>query len=70
MSDETNWVTSQIEITRRIHPMTDAISTRLAELLNGQLSERQLTNAEALTIAALLIQDIASPTQPDDKEKS
>ena len=50
--------------------MTDAISTRLAELLNGQLSERQLTNAEALTIAALLIQDIASPTQPDDKEKS
>ena len=70
MSDETNWVTAQIEITKRIHPMTDAISTRLAELLNGQLSERQLTNAEALMIATLLIQDIASPTQPDDKEKS
>ncbi len=60
MPDETNWITTRIDAAKKIHPVTDAASTRLAELLKSQLSERLLPTADASTIAGLLILDMAS----------
>jgi hypothetical protein len=69
MPDETNWITTRIDAAKKIYPVTDAVATRLAVLLKDQLADRQLPSAEALTIARLLILDMASLNQSGSEEK-
>jgi hypothetical protein len=69
MSDETAWITEQVNAAKKTNPVPNAVSTQLAELLKGKLSERQLTTAEASTIAGLLIRDMASANEPGGNEK-
>ena len=68
MFDETTWITNQIEAAKTSHPVSDAVSARLVELLKGSLSERQLTPAEASKIAEQLIIDI-TPKQSAIEDK-
>jgi hypothetical protein len=61
------WITTRITEARKHHPLvTDAASDRIEELLNGQLSERQLPQAELKTVAAALIADMI-PVPPKAK---
>ena len=68
MSTDDSWITTRITEARKHHSeVTDAASARIEELLNGQLSERQLPQAELKTVAAALIADMA-PVPPKAKQ--
>jgi hypothetical protein len=67
--DEIDWVTSQIEKAKGSHPVTEAVSTRLVELLKGPLSKGQLKTAEATIIAGQLILDITPPNPATAEDK-
>jgi hypothetical protein len=53
------WVTARIAESLMLHPdITDAVSSRLRQLLDGQFRERQLTQAELATVAKALIREM------------
>ena len=64
MSEEIAWITEQVNAAKKINPVPNAVSTQLAGLLKGKLSERQLTTAEASTLAVLLIKDMTCVNEP------
>ncbi len=68
MSTDSSWITTLIAKARKHHPsMPGAVSTRIEGLLDGQLSERQLTPAELKSAAAALIADTV-PVPPKAKQ--
>lgn len=68
MSADNLWITTRVIEAGNHHPsVTDAASARIEELLNGQLSERQLPQAELKSVAAALIADMV-PVPPKAKQ--
>lgn len=69
MSDEATWIAEQANKAKKTHPVPDSVSTRMVELLKGQLSERQLTPKEMSAVTELLIKDMATLNKPSSEEK-
>ena len=56
MSNDDQWIATRVAEARKHHPLvTDDVCARIQEWLNGQLSERQLSQAELKSAAAALI---------------
>jgi hypothetical protein len=56
MSIDGRWITNRITKALECHPLvTEAVSTRIDQLLTGQLSERQLSATELTSVARELI---------------
>lgn len=56
------WIASRIADGLTSHPrVTEAVGTRLQALLQGQLSQRLLTQAELAKTAKALTEDMAPP---------
>ena len=59
MSYDDHWVTTRITEVKKFHPLvTEAVLAQIVQLLEGQLSERQLTPAERKSVAGALIADM------------
>jgi hypothetical protein len=70
MSNGAHWVTARIAEARKRHAsVTEAVATRMEELLSGELSERQLRPAELVHHAKALIVDMATPAAPKAEAK-
>lgn len=67
MSTDDHWITARIADARTLHPaVTAAASSRLAELLKGQLGEQQLSQKDLTSLASALIADmIPAPPKKD-----
>jgi hypothetical protein len=64
VSTENPWITSRIAEARKQHPLvTNATSTRIEALLNGELSEGQLSKTALNGVAASLIADMTPPKE-------
>jgi hypothetical protein len=62
------WIVTRIADSLKSHPMvTGAVTARLQALLQGQLSHRQLTQAELTKNAEALTKDMA-PVAPGSEE--
>ena len=60
MSNEDSWVTTRITEASKRHPLvTEAVSSRMEQLLKAQLSDRHLTTANLKSVAAELIKYMA-----------
>jgi hypothetical protein len=69
MSNDVDWIPARIAEARKLHaPVTEAVSTRLEKLLNGQLSERQLRPKELTDLAKTLIADMVSSPKVEANE--
>ncbi len=69
MSNDVRWITARITEARKSHAsVTEAVSSRMEELLNGQLSERQLPSTELTIIAKALLADMV-PAAPKAEAK-
>lgn len=70
MSTDDLWITVRITETRKHHPLViEAVSSRMEEMLKGQLSERQLPRGELTNIATTLIADmVPAPPKTDAKQ--
>jgi hypothetical protein len=66
---EIAWIMEQVNAAKKIYPVPNAVSKRLTELLKDKLSLRQLTTAEASTLAGILILDMAHVNEPDSEEE-
>jgi hypothetical protein len=64
------WIATRITDARSVHPLvTEAVSTRMKELLSGTLSSRQLPQLELTNVAKALIADmLPAPAQPDAQQ--
>jgi hypothetical protein len=63
MTNDFGWITARITEARKGHVfVTDAVSARMTELLSGQLTERQLTPTELISVAEELIAHMVPPT--------
>jgi hypothetical protein len=63
-SNDAQWLTAGIAKARKLHAsVTDAVSNQIANLMVGQLRERQLSSTELARIAGVLLLDMgaASP---------
>ena len=61
MSNDAHWIMARIAEARRRHvSVTDAVTVRIADLLNGQLSERRLSSTELTNVARVLIEDMVT----------
>ena len=71
MSKNADWIAPRVDIVREAHPrVTEAIGQRMAELLAGSLSERQLRPGELTETAKLLIRDmVVSDTEPTGEKR-
>ncbi len=69
MSTDDDWITTRITKARTRHPsVTEAVSSRMAELLKGQLSEQQLPQMGLTSVARALITDmVPAPPKTDVK---
>jgi hypothetical protein len=64
MSDDVHWITVRVGEAQKLHTsVTEAVSTRVEELLKGQLSKRRLRQTELTTVAMLLIAEMV-PSPP------
>ena len=69
MSNDAHWVAARIVEVRKRHPsVTEAVATRMGELLSGRLSERKLRPTELTIVARALIADMA-PVPPKAEAK-
>lgn len=64
------WASSLLEAARKDNPLvTEAVFARLAVLLGGQLSERDLTPANLKAVATQLIGDaVPEPPKPEETQ--
>lgn len=65
MPNDDQWMTTGVAEAREGHPLvTEVVSTRIAQLLNGELGERSLPAARLKALATALIAEMvpASPT--------
>ena len=69
MSTDDHWITTRIAEARTGHPsVSDAVSSRMAKLLKGQLSEQQLSQKDLTSVATALIADmVPAPPKADAK---
>ena len=59
MSSDDHWASTLITEARKRHPLvTQAVSARIDQLLQGQLSERQLSSKEVESVAVALVADM------------
>ena len=59
MSNNNEWISDRIAEASEQNPLvTEIVMGRIAQLLNGQLSERQLPSAELKSVAETLIGDM------------
>lgn len=69
MSKEVDWIKVVVEETRNTHEsVTDAAVLRIEELLERQLTQRQIPTAELRSLATTLISDMV-PQQPKIEDK-
>ena len=70
MTNNDDWVTTRITEASKRHPLvTEAVSSRMVQLLNAQLSDRHLTPANLKSVAAELIEDMVPfPPKPEATE--
>ena len=69
MSTDDHWIATRITEARTHHPsVTEAVTSRMGELLKGQLSEQQLSQKDLNSIATALIADMV-PAQPETDMK-
>jgi hypothetical protein len=65
MSNDDHWITTRITEALTHHPsVTEAVTSRMGELLKGQISEQQLSQKDLNSIAAELIAGMV-PAQPE-----
>lgn len=65
MSTDDHWIKTRITESRAHHPLiTEAVSSRMVELLTDRLSEQQFSQTELKELANALITDMAPPTLP------
>jgi hypothetical protein len=70
MSTDDHWITTRIAEARTLHPsVTEAISSRMAELLKGQLGEQQLPQKDLTGLASALIADMVPAQQERDSKR-
>ena len=70
MSKEVNWIKTIVNETRKTHEsVTAAVGSRIEELLETQLSHRQLPTAELRSVATSLISDML-PQPPKTENKN
>ena len=68
MSSDDHWASTLVTKARKRHPLvTQAVSARIDQLLQGQLSERQLPSTELKSVAGALIADMV-PVSSKAKE--
>ena len=69
MSADDHWIRTRITEARAAHPLvTEVAFARMAELLNGQLSEQQLSHKDLTSVAKALIADmVPAPPKIDAK---
>lgn len=67
MLAEDHWITTRITRARTDLPsVTEAVSSQMAELLRGQLSEQQLSHVELANVAkALIASMVPAPPKKD-----
>ena len=64
MPNDDQWMTTGVAKAREKHPLvTEAVSARIAALLNGELNERSLPAARLKVLATALIAEMA-PAPP------
>lgn len=69
MPNDDQWITTRVAEAREHHLLvTEAVSARIALLLNGKLSERSLPASQLTAIATALIADMA-PAPPKKEAK-
>lgn len=69
MPNDDQWMTTRVAEAREKHPLvTEAVSARIAPLLNGELSERPVSPARLTAVARALIADMA-PAPPKVEAK-
>ena len=69
MPTDDQWITTRVAEAREKHPLvTEAVSARIAPLLNGELSEGPLPSARLAAVAKALISDMA-PAPPKVEAK-
>ncbi len=65
MPTDDQWITTRITEARTCHPLvTEAVSSRIAEVLKVQLSGQQLSQRDLTSIAEELIAEM-HPTPPE-----
>ena len=70
MSTDDHWITTRVTEARTRHPaVTEAISSRMAELLKGQLRKQQLTPNELTGIAKEFIAGMVPPSPKTDAKR-
>lgn len=68
-NEDLSWITARITKTKESHPLvTEAVSSRISQLLETTLSERQLTSTEFTSVATTLLDDMAASAS-DSKTK-
>ena len=68
VADDARWIKDRITEARKVRSsLTEAASSGMEKLLNGQLSERQLSPAELARVAKALLAAMA-PTQGDPRK--
>ena len=70
MSTDDQWITTRIAEARNHHPLvTEAVSSRIAEALKGQLGEERLSQMDLTHHASMLIADmVPAPPMTDAKQ--
>ena len=69
MSGDDRWIITRISEARERHPLvTEAVSSRMVELLKGQLREQQLSRRALASVAKALIADMAAAPPRTDTE--
>lgn len=69
MPNDDQWITTLVAEARATHSLvTEAVSARIALLLNRELSERPLSSARLPAVAKALIADMA-PAPPNVEAK-
>jgi len=70
MAADDSWISIRITEALATCPLvSDAVSSRIADLLKGDLSERQLSKPELTSVAKALIVDMASVSLEADGTK-
>lgn len=69
MSDN-KWITDRISKASKIHPgLNLTVTNRMEELVQGELSERQLTKTELKKVAAQLLSSLEETLRESEKKR-